>query len=65
MDLSCWCNCYEGKTPDALWESTQWTSSKVFPKCLAYAFDHSMLNTPVLVRSQKLSNIGPGQYLDG
>ena len=26
---------------------------------------HTMLNTPVLVRSLKLSNIGPGQYLDG
>ena len=26
---------------------------------------HTMLNTPVLVRSLKLSSIGPGQYLDG
>ena len=26
---------------------------------------HTMLKAPVLVRSLKLSNIGPGQYLDG
>ena len=26
---------------------------------------HIMLNTPVLVRSLKLSNIEPSQYLDG
>jgi hypothetical protein len=26
---------------------------------------HTMLKTPVLVRSPKLSNIGRGQYLDG
>ena len=26
---------------------------------------HTMLNTPVLVRSLKSSNIGPGEYLDG
>ena len=28
-------------------------------------FGHTTLNTPVLVRSPKLSNVGPGQYLDG
>ncbi|CAH2207582.1 jg7534, partial [Pararge aegeria aegeria] len=26
---------------------------------------HTTLNTPVLVRSPKLSNVGRGQYLDG
>ena len=31
----------------------------------ARAYDHTMLNIPVLVRSQKSSSIGPGQYLDG
>ena len=30
-----------------------------------YANGHIMLNTPVLVRSLKLSNIEPSQYLDG
>ena len=33
---------------------------KALPRSRANAFDHSMLNTPVLVRSRKLSNIGPG-----
>ena len=28
-------------------------------------YGHTTLNTPVLVRSPKLSNVGPGQYLDG
>ena len=28
-------------------------------------YDHTTLNTPVLVRSPKLSMVGPGQYLDG
>ena len=32
---------------------------------LALANGHIMLNTPVLVRSLKLSNIEPSQYLDG
>jgi hypothetical protein len=31
----------------------------------ALANGHIMLNTPVLVRSLKLSNIEPSQYLDG
>ena len=31
----------------------------------AFANGHIMLNTPVLVRSLKLSNIEPSQYLDG
>ena len=29
------------------------------------AYDHTTLNTPVLVRSPKLSSVGPAQYLDG
>ena len=29
------------------------------------AYDHTTMNTPVLVRSPKLSIVGPGQYLDG
>ena len=28
-------------------------------------YGHTTLNTPVLVRSPKLSNVGPGQYFDG
>ena len=28
-------------------------------------YGHTTLNTPVLVRTPKLSNVGPGQYLDG
>ena len=28
-------------------------------------YGHTTLNTSVLVRSPKLSNVGPGQYLDG
>ena len=32
---------------------------------LSTAYDHTTLNTPHLVRSGKLSNVGPGQYLDG
>ena len=36
-----------------------------FSKHSMNGYDHTMLNTPVLVRSPKLSNIGPGQYLDG
>ena len=28
-------------------------------------YGHTTLNTPVLVRSPKLNNVGPGQYLDG
>ena len=32
---------------------------------LAVAYDHTTLNTPVLVRSLKLSSVGPAQYLDG
>ena len=28
-------------------------------------YGHTTLKTPVLVRSLKLSNVGPGQYLDG
>ena len=28
-------------------------------------YGHTTLNTPVLVLSPKLSNVGPGQYLDG
>ena len=34
----------------------------IYAQCLVS--DHTMLNTPVLVRSLKLVNIGPGQYLD-
>ena len=30
-----------------------------------YANDHTTLNTPLLVRSAKLSNVGSSQYLDG
>ena len=33
--------------------------NKFAPTC-ANAYDHTMLNVPVLVRSPKLSNIGPG-----
>ena len=29
------------------------------------AYDHTTMNTPVLVWSPKLSTVGPGQYLDG
>ena len=29
------------------------------------AYGHTTLNTPDLVRSRKLSRVGPGQYLDG
>ena len=32
---------------------------------LENVYHHTTLNTPVLVRSRKLSNVGPGQYLDG
>ena len=32
---------------------------------LTFGNGHTMLNIPVLVRSPKSSNIGPGQYLDG
>ena len=28
-------------------------------------YGHTTLKAPVLVRSLKLSNVGPGQYLDG
>ena len=35
----------------------------VLPKFLANG--HITLNTPVLVRSPKLSNVEPSQYLDG
>ena len=31
----------------------------------SYVYGHTTLKTPVLVRSPKLSNVGPGQYLDG
>ena len=31
-----------------------------FAPTYAIAYDHTMLNAPVLVRSPKLSNIGPG-----
>ena len=31
-----------------------------FAPTYANAYDHTMLNAPVLVRSTKLSNIGPG-----
>ena len=34
-------------------------------KWLWFVYGHTTLNTPVLVRSPKLSNVGPGQYLDG
>ncbi len=37
--------------------SVCWTST--------VAYDHIMLKTPVLVRSPQLSNVEPGQYLDG
>ena len=30
-----------------------------------YVYGHTTLKAPVLVRSPKLSNVGPGQYLDG
>ena len=29
------------------------------------AYGHTTLNAPVLVRSPKLSSVGPAQYLDG
>ena len=32
---------------------------------VSVAYDHITLKTPVLVRSPKLSNVEPGQYLDG
>ena len=32
---------------------------------LFVAYGHTTMNTPVLVRSPKLSMVGPGQYLDG
>ena len=31
----------------------------------SYVYGHITLKTPVLVRSPKLSNVEPGQYLDG
>ena len=36
-----------------------------FSKHSMNGYDHTMLNTPVLVRSPKLSSIEPRQYLDG
>ena len=38
---------------------------KVLKLGCANAYDHTTLNTPVLVRSLKLSSVGPAQYLDG
>ena len=32
---------------------------------LSFAYDHTTLKAPVLVRSPKLSSVGPAQYLDG
>ena len=33
--------------------------------CVKDSYDHTTMNTPVLVRSPKLSIVGSGQYLDG
>ena len=35
-----------------------------YPSTL-FAYGHTTLSTPDLVRSRKLSRVGPGQYLDG
>ena len=35
------------------------------PSSLLDVYDHTTLKAPVLVRSPKLSSVGPAQYLDG
>ena len=43
-------------------ENSRYIKSKIEP---IVAYGHITLNTPVLVRSPKLSNVEPSQYLDG
>ena len=57
---------YSGQLRRAKAERGQWTSVlNTGPGTLPLVYGHITLKTPVLVRSPKLSNVEPGQYLDG
>ena len=47
------------------WMNCRYEEFKSIKMTVIIVYGHTTLNTPVLVRSPKLSNVGPGQYLDG
>ena len=47
------------------WINCRYEEFKSIKITVIIVYGHTTLNTPVLVRSPKLSNVGPGQYLDG
>ena len=47
------------------WLNCRYEEFKSIKITVIIVYGHTTLNTPVLVRSPKLSNVGPGQYLDG
>ena len=47
------------------WMNCRYEEFKSIKITVIIVYGHTTLNTPVLVRSPKLSNVGPGQYLDG
>ena len=47
------------------WMNCRYEGFKNIKITVIIVYGQTTLNTPVLVRSPKLSNVGPGQYLDG